>query len=572
MNYFPIKVHSHYSLLRGLTRPEQLIDRMDTIGLDSCAITDFTSISGCVELFKQLKAAKKRCVLGCEILLSGGHTIIILCRNEKGWKRLLKIMAAANSVENYNVGIPTLPIEQLQGLASDHLICCLLPNCTEEIAKKLGGAFHHIFYLQLYTRPQLPDWSKNFTIVASPNSYYCEEKDAKDHQILRATAHKSSLAKIEDVEPQFFNTTDYLLTDFNQLEQRCSKQHIQNSFKVLELCEDYDILKSPILPPYKCPNNMSPNDYVVELCRTGYQRKLGLSKEHPLFDTYGDRIRKEMAVLTDANLSSYFLTVKDICDFVRNEGALIGPGRGSAAGSLVSYLLDITDIDPIKHDLIFERFYNAGRNTEDHISYPDIDIDIPKEYREKVLSYINTKYGNDKVGQIMTYQTMMGRSALKAVFRAYDKLSFAEQNRITKYIPDKAAISGELQNMKEALGFSSVILWALENYSSKLKQWCSYDGENFDGPLATEFQQAIRLESTKSNKSRHAAGLAIGTESLQNICPMIMDEEHKQLMIGVEMDNAEDVGLVKLDILGLNMLDKAMEVTERLKGDEEWIM
>ena len=235
--------------------------------------------------------------------------------------------------------------------------------------------------------------------------------------------------------------------------------------------------------------------------------------------------------------------------------------HNSAAGCLVSYLIGITSIDPIKYNLLFDRFYNAGRNSADHISMPDIDVDVPIDKREAIIEYIKNKYGHDKVSQMITFNTIKGRGALKDVLRVYGNISFDEMNKITKNIPDESKIADELQEMKEETGESSIIRWALENNVDKLKEWCYIDDSGqLQGPLAKRFEQAIRLEGTKSNQSKHAAGIAISSEPLNEICPMVYDSKNKQLIAGMEMQDLENIGIIKFDILGVAMLDKIMTI------------
>ena len=235
----------------------------------------------------------------------------------------------------------------------------------------------------------------------------------------------------------------------------------------------------------------------------------------------------------------------------------------------MSYLIGITQIDPLQHDLVFERFYNAGRNTDQRISMPDIDIDVPKVAREEVIEYIRNKYGKDNVAQIVTYQTMQGRSALKRVMQARGNISFTEQNEITKHIMDEAKIADELQDMKEELGESSLILWALKNRKKQLKDWCEI-GENgkLEGKMAKVFEQSMRLEGTKIIQSKHAAGVVVSPTPISDTCPMIRSASKgdTDLLAGFEGPSCEDVGLLKLDVLGIRMLDKIMEVPDILKG------
>ena len=200
---------------------------------------------------------------------------------------------------------------------------------------------------------------------------------------------------------------------------------------------------------------------------------------------------------------------------------------------------------------------------------PDIDMDVPVSKRDEIIDYIKSKYGLDKVGQMITFQTMMGRGAIKDVLRAYGGISFEEMNLITKHIPDKAAIADELQEMLEETGESSVIKWALENKADQLREWCYIDEQgNLQGRLAKRFEQAIKLEGTKRAQSKHAAGVVISPYPLHEICPMVLDTKTKNLIGGLEMQDMEDIGMIKFDVLGVAMLDKIMGVKSILqKGD-----
>ena len=199
------------------------------------------------------------------------------------------------------------------------------------------------------------------------------------------------------------------------------------------------------------------------------------------------------------------------------------------------------------------------------ISMPDIDVDVPIDKRENVIEYIKKRYGADKVSQMVTFNTMKGRAALKDVLRAYGNVSFEEMNKITKHIPDEAKIADELQEMKEETGEASIIRWALENRSEDLKEWCYIDeNDQLQGPLAKRFEQAIRLEGTKTNQSKHAAGIAVSSESLDRSCPMIYDSKNDKPIAGMEMQDLENIGVIKFDILGVAMLDKIMYIQDLL--------
>jgi DNA polymerase-3 subunit alpha len=193
---------------------------------------------------------------------------------------------------------------------------------------------------------------------------------------------------------------------------------------------------------------------------------------------------------------------------------------------------------------------------------------VPIDKREFIISYIKEKYGSDKVSQMITFNTIKGRGALKDVLRVYGNISFDEMNNITKNIPDESKIADELQEMKDETGEASIIRWALENNREKLKEWCFLDDQdNLQGPLAKRFEQAIRLEGTKSNQSKHAAGIVISAEPLNEICPMIYDTKNNQYIAGMEMQDLENLGIIKFDILGVAMLDKIMTIQSLLQGE-----
>jgi DNA polymerase-3 subunit alpha len=349
-----------------------------------------------------------------------------------------------------------------------------------------------------------------------------------------------------------------------------TEEELENTNLINSLVEPYtELLGQPVLPTFPCPDGLDEEAYLRRLCLDGWDRLVKERVDKSEHSRYAEQVKKEMQVFSDAKLSGYFLICQDIVDFVRKNNWLPGPGRGSAAGCLISYLIGITSIDPMPYDLLFERFYNAGRNTADHVSYPDIDMDVPVAKRDAVIDYIKKQYGKDRVSQMITFQTMKGSRAIKDVLRAYGSASAEEMNRLTKNIPDEAKIADELQTMKESRGESSIIRWALENTPDKLSEWCTLeDDDSLDGPFAKEFAQAMRLEGTKAAQSKHAAGIVIAPDNLASLCPMIYDSTTKGVVAGMEMNDLESIGMIKFDILGVAMLDKVMGVADILEtGD-----
>ncbi len=568
MKYVPLHCHSTYSLLDGLSQPKQMVERLDELGLEACALTDHGTISGAVDFVKTMKKAGKKPILGCEFYICEGRATdkspenkklshqVILARNLQGWKDLIKLVSWSNRPEQFYYK-PRIDWDTLGSCCEQNFISfsghlgSTLANCIldegklksnwKEEGSSWAYALQEIFGKgNFFIEIQMIDARENtlanivgnamreiaketkIPSVATPDAHYCRREDVEDHRVLLATNIQKSLKQIYKelkVNPNaslssFFTSDNYHIPSWDDLADCNNEEEIENTKLIADMCEDYDILNKPQLPEYRCPNDQKDTEYLRQLCRDGWKELIKLEKDDPDFNRYVDQIKKELDVLESANLSSYFLIVKDICDYVRDNGWLIGPGRGSAAGCLVSYLLGITSIDPLKHNLLFERFYNAGRNTADHISYPDIDIDVPRNARNQVIQFLKDRYGSDNVAQIITFQTMKGKAALKRVFNAYGDISFDEQNAITKNIVDENKIADELQEMEEA----SIIRWALENRRKAFEEWCYIDDDNeLRGPLADAFAQAMRLEGTKIAQSRHPAGVVISKGKLNDI-------------------------------------------------------
>ena len=617
--YIPLHVHSHYSLLDGLSKPVDIANRCSEIGVKSCALTDHGSISGIVQFYQSMKNKNIKPILGCELYICNDDCsiknkenaklshLVVLAKNYKGWKNLIQIVSASNHPDHY-YHKPRLCIEKLSELLDNNIIGIAghlgsylsnyatsvdfdIAKTSDKISllKEAFGADNFFLESQLMDKEFNPEQiemtdflrrlskSTNTKIVATPDAHYCSKDDAIDQRILLCNNLKTTLVDINtkmlngDKVPMecFFKSDNFHILSNEEILNLHTEEEVENTHLIDSMCEEYDILGKPMLPEFNTKNSKSPAEYLRQLCRDGWREKIENNVPQEEHNKYVDRIKHELDVLQGADLSSYFLIVQDIVKYVKNSGWLPGPGRGSAAGCLVSYLIGITSIDPIKNDLIFERFYNAGRNTGGRISMPDIDVDVPINKREMVIDYIKQKYGASKVSQMITFNTMKGRGALKEVLRVYGNVSFEEMNRITKNIPDEAKIADSLQEMREDTGDSSIIRWTLENSAEKLKEWCYIDEDNnLAGPMAKRFEQAMRLEGTKSNQSKHAAGVLISSEQLADVCPMIYDSKNKQTIAGMEMQDLENLGVVKFDILGIAMLDKIMSISDILKNGE----
>lgn len=612
-----------YSLLDGLSQPRTIAERCQEIGATSCALTDHGNIAGAVKFYTEMKKKGIKPILGCEIYLCDQDPkiktkenkdlthFVILAKNYEGWKSLIRIVSESNQPDHF-YHKPRLNIETLAqycnnnvigfcGHAGSYLADRITANNQligdwrnvgiDQIGKLKDVFGKENFFLEAQLMDSLNspiqtlltgamrDLAKitNTKIISTPDAHYCRKEDAVDQRVLLCNNLKTTFPEISrkisnDEEVPlgcFFTSDNFHILSPEEMGHFHTEEEMENTKIVDELCENYNILDKPHLPPFPCPDGANPDEYLRQLCRNGWRDKIANVIDKDLQNDYVNRIKYELEVLQGADLSSYFLIVQDIVNYVRTNNWLPGPGRGSAAGCLVSYLIGITSIDPIKYGLLFDRFYNAGRNSKDHISMPDIDVDVPINKRENVIEYIKQCYGADKVSQMITFNTIKGRGAIKDVLRVYGNISFDEMNKITKSIPDEAKIADDLQEMKEETGEASIIRWALENEPDKLKEWCYIDEKNeLQGPLAKRFEQAIRLEGTKSNQSKHAAGIAISAQPLNTLCPMVYDSKNDQLIAGMEMQDLEALGIIKFDILGVAMLDKIMTIQDILaKGD-----
>lgn len=518
----PINCKTHYSLQHGFCKPEKLAKVAKEHGYTACGIADFGTVSGAVDFQQECKKQGIKPIIGCEF---DGY--ILYAKNKDGWFDLVKYVSNQN-------------LEVLKTLAKNGNVLCVS-------AAKTG--FSNLF-------------KANHIVIdhESEAVYYVDPEEAECHRIMLCAKLKTNLKKVTTLDhdyKKFFGCDEFCLPAPEDRE----KYRSTLGRAVVELCEEYDLAGPPMLPEFNCPDNYSEDDWLTELCREGWKNKLvpqGKVATKEQQDIYAERIKHELKVIFKARLSGYFLIVQDIISWVKSKGWLAGPGRGSAAGCLISYLLSITEVDPIEYGLIFERFYNEGRNTEGNVAIPDIDMDVPAEHRDEVIDYIKNKYGNENVAQMITYNRLQGRSAIKEVLRINNSVSFDEMNKITDSIPDEAAISDQLELMED----KSIIRWALENESDKLRNWCYYDdaGE-LSGPMAGLFKQAMIMEGAKKSQGKHPAGVIISKFSLKEVCPVTIDKSGDPV-VAFEMNPLETQGHIKFDVLGIDLLSKIMEISD----------
>ncbi len=518
MNWFPLKNFTHYSLLKGFSKPKELAQMCANNEYPACGITDYKTISGAVSFHQACKQVGVKPIIGCSF-----DNTTVVAKNKQGWFDLVELVSGLD--ENGNV--------------------------ENEFAK------------DVMSRNNLISVSKKIV-----PSYYSKPEQASLHRILLCSALKTTLPQIQSkIRNKQLETTylDYFTKDDKCIQPAKINKELQ---EIYDTCEDYDILSPPMLPTFVCPKGLSQEEYLTVMARDGYTKlvkpKVGKDKEKQKI--YGDRFRKELKVIKDADLFGYFLIVQDIIRHVEKDmGCLAGPGRGSAAGCLISYLIGITKIDPVEHDLLFERFYNAGRNTGGNVSLPDIDMDVPGKRRDDVIDYLKNTYGHEHVSQMITFGRLQGRSAIKEVLRINEACSFSEMNAITKSVPNEADISDQLAEMDDE--DRSIIRWSLMNRADELRDFCHItDDGKLEGDYAEYFQQAIDIEGTFKTQGKHAAGVVISKDKLKNVCPMVKQKGSIEKIAGLEMADLEALGHVKFDVLGINLLDKLMKIKELNNG------
>lgn len=602
----PLRIKTHYSIGLGYCKPEQVINRCKELGYSTAAITDNNSLSGSVEFNDALVKAGLKPIIGLEIsTIENGGSLLLLAKNLNGWKELIKLSSLSNTDEffkdNPRINFASLPkngnlicitgyygsyaansiltedvykAETIEEVQSKLNITC--QSESEEITQKLveifgkdnlfigillDGTPHSEILTQIYRRVAE---STEVKTVALTDIYYVLEADYIDHYISLCSNLKirlEDISKYDGWEKKFFkqgNQRYYMHSVEQMITLGYTQEEIDNTDFVGGLCETYKLGHPPRLPKYEWTEGMSEIDYLRHLCRNGWVKRYKDTWDKKV---YGDRIKYELGVIEKNDLAGYFLIVQDFINYAKGEGWLVGPGRGSSGGSVVSYLTRIVELDPIKNKLSFERFYNEGRNSPGNVSLPDIDTDFPVTKRELVINYVRNRYGRERVSQMATFAKLQGRGALKEVLSRHNICDYETINTITECLPQKEEISDQLEDDQE----DSIILWTLKYEPERVEQYCKYEDGKFTGEYAQYFAQAARIEGTIKSQGKHAAGIIISPVDLKDICPMIRDPSGNELITGLDMNNAKILGLTKMDILGVAVLDKLMGVNNLLR-------
>ena len=619
MKYTPLHMHSDYSFLSSAMDCEKIAKVCKERGFTSCAITEHGSASSFMEFYDACTSNKIKPILGIEAYVCEMEGSIknetnrdlsylcILSKNLFGAKALFKAVSESN---RNAYGKPRLSLSEWASFACNNWIVysghqkstlfnavCkdgkvhndALQRAIESIENHqyLFGKDNFFVSIELVDKDNSEYMSTVADIlrqaakrmgakcIAVDNPHYVDEDDASDQRVLLCASLKTTLSKVKGSLHKneandlnmgaFFSSSNYYIHTYEKMLENHAgyEDEVHNTSLIADMCESYSLKNNPIQPIFD--KNIDAYEEIAERARRGWRELLNWPKESPQYEEYGNRIRHELDVIKNNGLSNYFLIVADICDYARANNILMGPGRGSGAGCLISYLIGITQIDPLKHGLLFERFFNAARKN----SLPDIDLDFPPSRREEILEYIKNKFGDKCVAKIATFSRLQGKAILKKVLTVHEACDFATENAMTEFIPDESKISDDLQEMYEEDADSAKILqWAIINNAKELSPWVKLEKDGtYSGEFGKYFAQAVRLEGLYNNISEHASGVIVTPDEIDNYCPLVDNGKHK-LLAGMPYPLLESMGLCKFDILGVSAYDKlAMIINAMETGD-----
>ena len=556
MSFVHLHLHTEFSLLDGACRIKGLMDRVQELGQTAVAITDHGVMYGVVDFYKACKKAGIKPIIGCEVYVaprtrfdkvhqldSENRHLVLLCRNEQGYRNLCHMVSCAYTEGFYNK--PRIDMNLLRehcgGLIA--LSACLGGEIPKQmIANDYDAAKAHAlemrelfgadgYYLELQDH-RIPVQQRvndmiirlhketGIPLVATNDCHYLRKEDARLQDVLMCVQMGKT---IDDPNRMKFETEEFYVKSEQEM-LALFPQHpdaIENTSKIAELCQLEFEFGAHHLPEFKLPEQYTDSySYFKELCWQGFDMRYPDGGE-----SYKNRLNSEMEMIQRMGFIDYFLIVADFIDYAKAQDIPVGPGRGSAAGSMVSYCLNITDVDPMKYSLYFERFLNPER-----ISMPDIDIDFCYQRRSEVIEYVNRKYGTDHVAQIVTFGTMAARAALRDVGRVLN-FPYAEVDTLAKQVPTTvhATLEGALKLSK---GFKD-----LYNGDMRVKQLVD---------------TAMALEGMPRNASTHAAGVVITSRPVCEYVPLAKNDE--SIVTQYVMTTLEELGLLKMDFLGLRNL------------------
>ena len=572
-----LHLHTQFSLLDGAIRFEPLFELARSYNMPACAITDHGNMFGAVDFYFAARSAGVKPIIGCEAYIAprsrtdkerhedNACHVVLLALNNEGYYNLMKLISIAHMEGFYYA--PRIDKEILSRYNAG-LICltaCLKGQIPQAILrddenglKTHMGDYLSIFGDRLYLELQdngMPEQKKvneglvrlagqyNVPLVATNDCHYLRKREARAHELLLCI---QTGKKISDTDRLKLSTDEFYFKSPDEMVSAFSgyPQAISNTLSIAEMCDVTIQTGVYHFPAFNLPGSQGPEEYFEELCLAGFEKKIKrVASSYADFtdelrEKYKARLAYEMDVIKSTGFASYFLIVADFIGYAKSQDIPVGPGRGSAAGSLVAFSLDITNVDPIKYDLLFERFLNPER-----VSMPDIDVDFCFEGRERVIEYVTNKYGKDNVAQIITFGTMKSKAAVRDVGRALG-LPYTHVDQIAKLIPATLDITIE-QAMSEEPRLR-------EQYLT-------------DDTVKELIDNAMVLERLARHASTHAAGIVISNKPLMEYVPLYRGQKG-ETVTQYSMKTIEKIGLVKFDLLGLKTLTIIDNVIKMLEA------
>ena len=584
-NFVHLHLHTDYSLLDGACEIGKLMDRAAELKMPAVAVTDHGNLFGAVKFYEAAQKRNIKPIIGCEVYVAPAsrfdraantdrpNHLVLLCENERGYRNLVKLASSAY-IEGYYYK-PRID-KDLLARHADGLIAlsaCLrgevavaLASDRYEAARQSAYDLRDIFgkgnfFLELQDQgmeeehrinPQLARLAREtgIPLVATNDCHYLTQADARAQEVLVCIQTGKTMS---DASRMKFRTNEFYFKTYEEMSAlfgRDVPEALARTMEIAERCNLHLEAKEHVFPHFEVPAGETLDSYFERVTREGFgHRRARLERlraagrlKYPL-EAYEDRLQREVELIKQMRFTGYFLIVWDFIRFAREQCIPVGPGRGSAAGSLVAYSLHITDIDPLQNELLFERFLNPER-----VSFPDIDIDFCMRRRGEVISYVTEKYGRENVSQIITFGTMGAKAVIRDAGRALD-MPYADADRIAKLVPNVLNIT-----LEDALKQSGEL--------AQLRQT--------DPRVADLLQVASHLEGFVRHASTHAAGVVISPQPLQEIVPLYKSNKD-EITTQYAMDDLERIGLLKMDFLGLTTLtviDDCVKLIEAARGEK----
>ena len=576
--FIHLRVHSSYSLAEGMLPIKPLIEKAAKMGQPALALTDSFNSYGALEFSEAALKSGVQPIIGAQVMIRDDTAdepsgeIVLLVQNEDGWMNLSVMMSRALLSGEHDPFIPLADLRQhaagliaLTGGAKHGFVASPLAENRADLAKRRLASLMMIFPNRLYVEiqrhhteretaiePQLLDmaYDNNIPIVATNDCYFGGKGDADAHNVLLCISESKTLFhddRRHETDEHYFKSEREMKTLFSDLPEA-----IENTAHIARRCAFAVKKKKPLLPPFATPDGSDEKDWLRNLSHKGCENRLEQIRTNTghaayaaidpatMTETYTARLNLELDIITQMGFAGYFLIVADFINWAKEQNIPVGPGRGSGAGSLVGYALGITDLDPIRWGLLFERFLNPER-----ISMPDFDIDFCRDRREEVISYVQQKYGGDRVAQIITFGSLQARAALRDAGRVLG-MPYGQVDRIAKLVPSNPAKPVKLS---EALKTERDLKAAVES----------------DQDVQNLVNISKQIEGLLRHWSTHAAGLVIGDRPLAELVPLTRDPASELPVTQFNMKSVEDAGLVKFDFLGLKTLTVLQQAIDLIK-------